>query len=147
MIPTLPTAYTFRGVTVRVLDVQDGPVTEDNGNAGLTGELAGAVTPNSVTFCISFKTGLGGATNRGRNYVCGLLESEVTDNELSLTRANILRTSYTQAIGAGTVANGWIWSVISRKIIAPSPDGRCVPITNVTISDARIDTQRRRLPR
>lgn len=147
MLPTLPDSYAYNHVSARVLDVQDGPVAEDSNNGGLLGELGGAVMPANVSYVVSFRTGLGGATNRGRNYVCGLLESEVTGNNLSVTRANLLRAAYQAALGAGSVANGWIWSVISRKELVPGGPGRAVPITSVALTDARVDTQRRRLPR
>lgn len=146
MLQTLPGSYIFNDVQARALDVQDGPVAEAPGGAQ-AGMLAGNVMPNNVSFCVSFRTGLGGATNRGRNYICGLLESEVSDNELALGRINALRSAYQEFIGAGSVANGWQWCVISRKIIIPLVTGRGVAITNVHITDNRVDTQRRRLPR
>lgn len=146
MLQTLPEDYIFNDVQARALDVQNGPIAEAPGGAQ-PGLLIGNVMPNNVSFCISFRTGLGGATNRGRNYVCGLLESEVTNNELGVGRINALRTAYSELLGAGSVANGWQWCVISRKIIIPLVIGRGVPITNIHVTDARVDTQRRRLPR
>lgn len=147
MIPTMVAEYVAVDIQLRALDVENGPVSEESWGGGLAGALAGAILPNNCSFVISFRTGLGGATNRGRNYVNGLLESEVTGNNLSLTRINALRTAYAGMLGEDNVAVGWRWCVISRKLIAPSPDGRGVPITSVHITDARIDSQRRRLPR
>lgn len=147
MLPTMVAAYTYTGLTVRALDVQDGPVHEESAGGGVPGLLAGAVLPSNVSFVISFRTGLGGATNRGRNYVCGLLESEVTGNSLTNTRIQALRDAYAQLIGSGITAGTWNWSVISRKELVPGGPGRAVTITNVHITDARVDTQRRRLPR
>lgn len=147
MLPTMVAAYTYLGCSARALDVQDGPVQEESAGGGLPGALAGAVLPSNVSFVVSFRTGLGGATNRGRNYVCGLLESEVTGNTLTNSRIQALRTAYAEFLYADSVAVGWVWSVISRKIIIPLVTGRTVPITSVHITDARVDTQRRRLPR
>lgn len=147
MTAELPQDYVYQDILLRVLDVENGPVGDQSGLSGETGQLVGAVLPANVTFVVSFRTGLGGATNRGRNYVCGLLESEVTGNSLSVARATALRAAYQAMVGAGTVANGWIWSVISRKPDPVTGYGRAVPITSAHITDARVDTQRRRLPR
>lgn len=147
MLNTLPAEYTFTGIKLRALDVENGPVAEETVGPGAVGGLAGAILPNNCSFVVSFRTGLGGATNRGRNYVNGLLESEVTGNNLSVTRINELRTAYQTFVGAGAVAAGWQWCVISRKIISPLVTGRGVPIISVHITDARVDSQRRRLPR
>lgn len=147
MLPTLPEDYIYQDILLRVLDTENGPVAEQSGLGGAPGGLVGACMSANVTFVVSFRTGLGGATNRGRNYVCGLLESEVTGNFLSVTRANNLRTAYQTYVGPGSVANGWIWSVISRKPDPVTGYGRAVPITSAHITDARVDTQRRRLPR
>lgn len=147
MTTTLPQDYVYQDILLRVLDVENGPVAEESSQAGQVGALVGAVLPANVTFVVSFRTGLGGATNRGRNYVCGLLESEVTGNSLSVGRITALQAAYQGMVGAGTVANGWIWSVISRKPDPVTGYGRAVPITSAHITDARVDTQRRRLPR
>lgn len=147
MLPTMVAEYVAIDIQLRALDVENGPVSEESWGGGLAGALAGAILPNNCSFVISFRTGLGGATNRGRNYVNGLLETEVTGNNLSLTRINALRMAYQTFIGPGAVANGWQWCVISRKIIIPLVTGRGVPINSVHITDARIDSQRRRLPR
>lgn len=146
MLNTLPSAYVLTGVTARALDVQDGPVVEESFGIDSPGLLAGAILPNNCSFVVSFRTGRAGATNRGRNYVNGLLESEVTGNNLSVTRINALAAAYANMLGSGAVATGWVWSVISRKIIIPTVTGRPVPIVSVHIVDSVVDSQRRRLP-
>lgn len=147
ILPTMVAEYVAIDIQLRALDVENGPVSEESWGGGVAGGLAGAILPNNCSFVVSFRTGLGGATNRGRNYINGLLESEVTGNNLSLTRINAIRTAYATFIGDNAVAVGWRWCVISRKIITPLVTGRGVPITSVHITDARIDSQRRRLPR
>ena len=122
--------------------------------AGATGGRVGTILPNSITLAISFKTAKRGRAFRGRNYVVGLNEED---------------REGTNAIDAAVIAD-WIgiydnvrtgaelgdtfpWVVVSRfsgvdadhKPI-PRVAGIATRVTSVTVADAIIDAQRRRLP-
>jgi hypothetical protein len=141
----LPVKYVLNQITGRVLDIEDGPQAEESANA-LNGALAGAILPNNCSLAVSFKTGLGGRTNRGRIFWPSFLESEVTDQRvLSGKQASILALMG-GFIGNNTIATGWVWSVISRKELVPAGPGRAVPVTSVVLNDDVIDSMRRRLP-
>lgn len=145
-ISQLPSQWTLAKVTGRVLDVEDGPVAESSLNSGDSGLLIGNLMPNNVTLAIAFKTGLGGRTNRGRNYWPGFLEADVTNSAIAQARATNIVDTYAGMMGAGTVDSAWQWCVISRKIIDITGNGRAVPITSVVVNDLVVDSQRRRLP-
>lgn len=142
----LPEQWTLAKVTGRVLDVEDGPVAESTLNSGDPGGLVGNLMPNNVTLAIAFRTGLGGRTNRGRNYWPAFLEADVSNSAISFARASAIVATYEGMMGAGTVDSAWRWCVISRKIIDVSGAGRGVPITSVVVNDLVVDSQRRRLP-
>lgn len=146
MLPLLPAQYTMGVVTGRVLDQQGGPIYEETGGVGATGGRAGNLLPNNCSLVISFRTGLGGATNRGRNYWCGLLEADVTGSLVNAVYAGNVATMYNDMVGASQIEAGWTWSVISRKELIPAGPGRAVPITTAIMRDLRVDSQRRRLP-
>ena len=145
-IPELPAAYGLLKCVVNILAVQDGPEAEYDPAESIPGELSGATLPNSNSLAIAFKTGLHGRTNRGRNYWPLFLESEVTANLVAVLKAAAIEAIYEALVGPNTVATGWVWSVISRKIIDISGYGLAVPITEVMFNDLVIDSQRRRLP-
>lgn len=145
-LATLPVKYILNQVSSRVLDVQDGPQFEVS-IADEPGERAGNILPNNCSLAVAFKTGLSGRTNRGRIYWPSFLEGDVVDQRVTaLMIANIVGMLSTY-IGVSGVAAGWVWSVISRKIIDGSGNGRAVPITSVVTNDDVIDSMRRRLPK
>lgn len=138
--------YTQGKITFKALDVEDGPETELDGLIGVAGEQAGNILPNNCSIAVSFKTGLSGRTNRGRNYWAGLLETDVTDQRVTPGRLAQIKGMYEGLLGTGYIDAMWKWCVISRKIIIPFIVGRAVPITSVVFNDDVVDSQRRRLP-
>lgn len=109
------------------------------------GALLGDSLPSSSCICMSFRTAERGRSARGRNYVSGLTESEVTGNTLSLTRADALVDAY-GAIPTYLLSGNWEWVVVSRYTDgAPRVSGVTIPVTTVTYADRFLDSQRRRL--
>lgn len=139
----LSTEYGFREIYVTNLTSSTSP-TFALPIAG-TGSVTGASLPSSSCICMSFRTAERGRSGRGRNYVSGLAEDEVTGNTLALSRADALRDAYA-AIPTALVSGDWTWVIVSRYSNgAPRATGLVIPVTTVTYADRFLDSQRRRL--
>jgi hypothetical protein len=117
------------------------------------GTASGTVMPSNAAFCISFRTGFTGRSNRGRNYISGLVDSfRSSQNTVTTTYANNVIAGYEDLITAAGGA-GWNWVIASRfsgidpttKKPIPRTLGVVQEITNVIAADRSIDSQRRRL--
>jgi hypothetical protein len=142
----LPAEWIFQRVDVQALDVLNGPQAEDSSTSGTTGTVTGPIMPNSTTLAISFRTGVGGRANRGRNYWPSFIEDDIVKQRVSAPKIAAIIAVYTALIGEGTFAPGWQWAVISRKPLIINGPGRAVPIVSVSVRDDIVDSQRRRLP-
>lgn len=146
-MPHLPVDYVYEQTVATALHAAIAPQFTSDANSGQTGALISAPSPNNVTLCISFRTGLTGRSARGRNYWPGFLESDVNNNRVEFARANAIVGWYESLVGVNAVINGWTWCVISRRFNnAIRPAGVTFPITQVVLVDNIVDSQRRRLP-
>jgi hypothetical protein len=121
------------------------------GTFGLVGQPA---LPNSVSLAVSFRTATRGRSFRGRNYVVGLTETQVTNNTVTSGVASSWQAAYAELLTfADTPGNTWV--VASRFSGVDAGTGQPIPrvtglatqITSVTVVDQIIDGQRRRLPK
>lgn len=117
--------------------------------AGDVNDFGGATLPsmpNSVSFAISFRTAGRGRSSRGRNYFCGLTESQVAGNTVAPSVVAALQAAYA-AFLATVDATVYTWVVVSRFADGlPRTTGLTQPVTSVVITDSTVDSQRRRLP-
>lgn len=112
-----------------------------------TGGRAGAGLPNNCSLAITFRTALRGRSFRGRNFVPGLVDVDVSANTLSGVTVGQIEAAYTNLI-ARAVTVGAIWVVVSRfHNNSPRVTGITTDITAAGATDAIIDSQRRRLPK
>lgn len=119
-------------------------VTVDSGDApGTTGTPS---LPNNVSLAIQFRTAFRGRSGRGRNFILGLAEGQVSGNLI----ANSLATSYQdayQALAGDVEALDAQHVIISKQTDgAPRPNGLVRLVTAYAFADLSIDSQRRRLP-
>lgn len=118
---------------------QAAPIPNPDGGVGF-GSL-----PGNCGLCVSFRTNARGRSFRGRNFVAGLPETEVTGNTVSPTLVNNIQTAYNEII-IGGAQGAFEWVVISRfSNNAPRVAGVATQITTAVIVDPFIDSQRRRL--
>lgn len=101
--------------------------------------------PGNCAFCVSFRSGFRGRSFRGRNYVAGLAEQDIVDNDVSSALAGVIVAAYEELLGLfeGGVPD---WVIASRfHDGAPRDTGLTTPVSAVVATDFHIDSQRRRL--
>lgn len=102
--------------------------------------------PNNVALCISFRTPNRGRSYRGRNYISGFHEGQVTGNVISSTVAEAIRAAYQILIDDGEAGSPQ-WCVVSRySNKLPRAVGIYTLISAVVVTDVYVDSMRRRLP-
>lgn len=110
------------------------------------GTNGGDAIPYNCAICISFRTGNRGRSGRGRNYVGGIPETQVSGSAIDAARLGRTVAAYQSLIGAGTFTPGLQWVVVSRFTNnAPRGVALVQPITTALSVDNIIDSQRRRL--
>lgn len=116
-----------------------------NSLAGTTGAGVSPISPNNVTMAVSFRTALRGRSSRGRNYIIGLMESDVTGSIIEATTRSNWRNAY-DAILVDPPTD-FTWSVASFYTDNVARVTALVqPINGVVVVDDYVDSQRRRLP-
>lgn len=109
--------------------------------------------PNNVAMCISFRTAGRGRSNRGRNYIPGIVRSDVVNNQIGSDWTEDLVGAYEELFTVAT-SHDATWNVVSRfsgvdpdtgKPI-PRTTGITTPVTTPIFVDNFVDSQRRRLP-
>lgn len=109
------------------------------------GNLTSPALPLNVTAAIKFNTGYVGRRNRGRNFLVGLTEGQVTGNELISTVADDFIDAYEEMF-ALTEAIDFVHCVASRAGVNPTTGGEGAwKYVNSYSMDLFIDSQRRRL--
>lgn len=110
------------------------------------GTRSGESMPNNTALCISFRTNQRGRAHRGRNYVMGVAEGDVSHNSFTTTYLAGVQAAYV-ALADVEAATGANWVVVSRfQGLLPRENGITTPITSVGYFDGVVDSQRRRLP-
>lgn len=110
------------------------------------GQQAVNPLPNSVAYCVSFRTSNRGRSARGRNYIGGIPESYVTQNSVSTGYQASVVASYALLIPLAA-AQSCTWVVCSRRHNnAPRASAVLYLIREVLAIDLTVDSQRRRLP-
>lgn len=112
----------------------------------LEGAVAAAALPGNVAACISFRTIGRGRSARGRNYVPGILESDVTGNGMDVGLVNDLVAVFELLLGGGTYPAGWEWIVFSRFLLGVARvTGLEQTILDVLSTTLTVESQRGRL--
>lgn len=111
------------------------------------GNVTGDPLPNNVSLAVSFRTSGRGRSSRGRNYVFGLAEAEVTGNVVEAGYLSTIQTAYDSVQSDIAVDLGADWVVVSRyHNKAPRTTALVQQVTAAVIVDPFVDSQRRRLP-
>jgi hypothetical protein len=146
--PLQSTAIALNAILVQDLGPDAPPAHLRVVTAPVTGTLAGASLPNSVTIAMSLRTAFAGRSFRGRIYHPGMPSSQVTGNNVNAATLTSLLVAYRELINP----SGGFWTNAKQLGVLSYYSGGAVretpvftPVTEV-LSDGIIDNQRRRLP-
>mgnify|MGYP000349371394 CR=1 FL=1 len=141
--PSLSSDLAVTGIYCTDLTTQTSPTYERV--LTTAGALGSDALPANNALSVSFKTLGRGRSSRGRNYVAGISELNMTGNSVQSSVATAIRDGY-GALIAAVAASGFEWVVVSRYFNkAPRASALVQPITTVTIANVQIDSQRRRV--
>lgn len=111
----------------------------------LAGTASGVALPSSVCICVTHRTEVGGRSFRGRSYMAGLTEGQVTGNAITSALATSFENAFA-ALRSLAVTNDFLYTVVSRFANnAPRVSGLGTAIVSSVVRDVNVDTQRRRL--
>ena len=111
----------------------------------IAGTRPGECLPGNVTCTMSWRTGLAGRRFRGRVYVPGISEADVSVfDEVSSTVINLLATAGVQLLTSALTA-GALGVFHAPKEVPSAFDNTITQIVSVVLEDI-VDSQRRRLP-
>ncbi|GAH26904.1 unnamed protein product [marine sediment metagenome] len=140
------TAWTCENIQAYDYSREGGNVIDTDESMGFGGALATQASPSQVCAVVSQRTARTGRSYRGRNYIVGLNESTVTDNELNNDLITDLGAMYAQIRSDLSVVDlsHVVYSLWNGGVKRTTPE----PTDIIgTIVDGRPDTQRRRLPK
>lgn len=110
------------------------------------GIAVGDAVSNNVALVASLGTDLTGRSFRGRSYIAGITETNVTANEIGTAYAAFFVSSITFLMADLDSINTDL--VIASFVSGGAPRAEGLPTLVTSVSmDVRVDTQRRRLPR
>lgn len=118
------------------------------------GTLGQPALPNNVSLAISFRSAIRGRGYRGRNYIPCLTENAVVNNTVSASVVDDWADAYRDIlVTVAGPSTPYVWVVVSRYLGVdadgkpiPRVVGNAEPITAVVVTDATVDSMRRRLP-
>lgn len=141
--PIVANTWTMQNMQLRHLSGPFGAVIDRS--VSYLGAIAEASLDTGRALTVSFRTGFAGRSRRGRAYHYGLVEADIGGNLYDNAPAESIREAYEAIIGIVTPIN-WTWVVYSRyEDGLPREEGLATPITNVILTDTKVDSQRRRL--
>lgn len=108
--------------------------------------------PNNVALAFSFRNGKRGRANRGRVYIGGIPRGAVVENEVSAAGFTTdMLIALNGFVGPDTISVGWELAIAHRRYVVAGEEFWLDPaiitaVTQVTLVDDTVDSQRRRLP-
>jgi hypothetical protein len=134
------------GVECRDLSIQNSFVVTVAAIPPIAGTRGSPVLPANVTLAVSLRTPFAGRSFRGRTYWIGLSEGSVQGDFVIPAVAQGILAAVRELVEDVPQALNAQLAVVSRYSNgAPRGVGIATPVTAVTLVDARVDTQRRRL--
>lgn len=144
--PLQSTSVALNTVRARDMSVQDGYITEVSPSVGNNGLKAGNSMPNNVTMTVKFSTGFAGRARRGRNYVIGLVEADITGDGVDIAVAGDWVGAYEALNAAVRASDPSITHVVASRAnpFEPGLVGQTYAVVDYS-TDRIVDSQRRRL--
>jgi hypothetical protein len=145
--PELVDDIFMREVYLTDLSTQTGPTASVVPGNNIIGGYSSDPVPNNVALCVSFRTNGRGRSARGRNYISGFSETQLSGNTMDTAIADNIRAAYELLLDPITFTDDWLWVVLSRFANGnPRAQGLVQPVETAVLTDYTVDSQRRRLP-
>lgn len=145
ILPSQSADLVMDGVRARNLAIQDGFQMEVIAGVGNLGGVNAGSLPGNVAFCLTHRTANIGRSRRGRTYIAGIAETQVTGNELAAPVASDLAAGF-NTLRLQVAQAGFTFVVASRYTNKDArPFGIVSVVTQTVARDLRVDSQRGRL--
>jgi hypothetical protein len=136
---------TLQGIKLTALDAADSPSIFYTTGCPVQGLNSSGTLPNNVSLAAKLGTAKRGRNFTGRWFMAGVPRNEVTDNSVSLTFQNALKTALENLI-TSLLAENWPLQIVSYIFNRTfRSQGVTTPVTSISV-DPTIDSMRRRLP-
>lgn len=133
-------------ITAHNLDVPNGEKITLPVSPAILGGSPNPAVSNNVALVASLRTALTGRSFRGRAYHAGLAEQMVADNVIDAAKTARMVDAYVDLIDRLSTENLLLVVASFQTEGAPRATGLATPVSSIIVN-ARIDTQRRRLPK
>jgi hypothetical protein len=145
VLPFVVANYVVKEILVIDLSSQFGGTATDTSLAGSAGDVADNALPGNVVFCVSLRTAERGRSRRGRIFLSGLGEGQVTGNLVSPTVVTNLVNAI-EGVRTDMLTAGYQMVIVSRQENnVPRTTALSTPVTTVLAVDSEVDTLRGRL--
>ncbi|MCK5318570.1 MAG: hypothetical protein KAJ55_11670 [Anaerolineales bacterium] len=141
----LSTDIALTSITALNLDVPNGQKVTRVVSPVSPGLAVGDAISNNVALVASLATSLTGRSFRGRSYMAGLREVDVTANNVSVGFAAGTVSNYIALTSNLIGANALLVVASFQSGGVPRAEGVATEVSSVSVN-TRVDTQRRRLP-
>ena len=146
MKSTVTAQVILQRIRARDLTTANSPIVEYTTGMPIIGTGTGSSEPGNVSFSLKKNTGIAGRSYRGRIYMMGMSDTNVTGNLLNATVANLWVAAWTEALLLVGSVQSYGMVVASRYANnAPRVSGISTPVISISYADLRIDTRRDRL--
>lgn len=133
-------------IAMRDMSVEEGISEVYTTDFPVAGSIAEQALPNSVTYTVTWSTGLVGRSARGRTYALGVYGSQTEDNtRLKATVQASLETRWANLLAIMDAAAHAIQVVSFSEAGVPRTEGRPLPILAANVRFP-LASQRRRFP-
>jgi hypothetical protein len=149
MAPHLSGGHYTLGFTARSLESPESPVAVYDYPEPLNGGGGDGIPgPSAQALCITMYTAIPGRSGRGRLYLGGVHYDNSNANYANQNWATGARNGFAAFASAMENAGAGVLSVYSRRYGGePRATGRLAHVTQITLRNLRIDSQRRRSPK
>lgn len=145
-MPNISNTISYVKTTVYDIRTADGPLVVDATNSGL-GAAADTTVPINNALVITLRTNTRGRTGRGRVYVTGFGDAELTNNSFSVN-AQDAAVDYIMAVRAAMTGNGWTHVIRSTQVDGtPLNPAITRPVIAFDCRSRVVGSQRRRIDR
>lgn len=148
IMPNLSTSVALTNVRAYQMDTASSPAVDSTG-AAVPGGQAGAPAPISAAMVATFYTGGRGRSSRGRNYIAGWTDDDVTAIQLADgTLVGNIITAYEYLRDNIQQNTGYVWVVASKQNGGvPRTEILGTQIASIESRSSLLGSQRRRIRR